>query len=150
MTELEPSHSLDDSSTHTNQPPKKPEPCTTVHTKSDEDDISRSRGDVPALPVTDGTGRMAVVQQPETETVREASSPADHSEKRWQHEGMVVPGGPDSSIQFQADWKRLRRDKATLTTYFKVSFTIWFGAFDTCVCMYFSQPVYPPNARWPV
>ena len=33
---------------------------------------------------------------------------------------LEMPAVPQSSIQFQADWKRLRANKNTLTQYFKV------------------------------
>ena len=33
---------------------------------------------------------------------------------------LSVPDVPDSSLQFQADWKKLRRDKNVLAEYFKV------------------------------
>lgn len=46
---------------------------------------------------------------------------ADVSERGGQHAcNVVVPGVPDTSLQFRADWKRLRRDTNALTTYFKV------------------------------
>ena len=38
-----------------------------------------------------------------------------------QHDAVEIPGVPDTSIQFQADWKRLRRNKTALTAYFKVT-----------------------------
>ena len=38
---------------------------------------------------------------------------------------VCVPGAPGSSIQFQADWKNLRGNRAAQVTYFKVSPTGW-------------------------
>ena len=37
-----------------------------------------------------------------------------------QEEAFRLPSVPDSSIQFQADWKSLRRNRTVLSDYFKV------------------------------
>ena len=52
-------------------------------------------------------------------------APSDHpvvtDKTEWgQEEVFRLPPVPDSSIQFQADWKSLRRNRATLSGYFKV------------------------------
>ena len=42
----------------------------------------------------------------------------DKTEQR--QEAFRLPSVPDSSIQFQADWKSLRRNRTVLSDYFKV------------------------------
>ena len=37
---------------------------------------------------------------------------------------MIVPGVPTSALQFQLDWKSLRRDETSLVKYFKASHTL--------------------------
>ena len=46
-------------------------------------------------------------------------SVTDKTEQR-QEEAIRLPSVPDSSIQFQADWKSLRRNRTVLSDYFKV------------------------------
>lgn len=43
----------------------------------------------------------------------------DKNQQR-QEEAFRLPSVPDSSIQFQADWKSLRRNRTVLSDYFKV------------------------------
>ena len=52
-------------------------------------------------------------------------APSDHSmvtdkTEQGQEEVFRLPSVPDSSIQFQADWKSLRRNRTSLSGYFKV------------------------------
>ena len=70
----------------------------------------------PAQPVSDGT-KMEVLQQTSQEE-HNVESPAELTQKH--HLKLTIPGAPDTSLQFQADWKRLKRDKSALATYFKV------------------------------
>ncbi len=34
---------------------------------------------------------------------------------------LVIPSVPETSIQFQSDWKRLKKDRTALSQYFKVT-----------------------------
>ena len=70
----------------------------------------------PSQPVSDGT-KMEVLQQTSQEEHME--SPSELARK--EHLNLTIPVAPDTSLQFQADWKRLKRDKSALATYFKVS-----------------------------
>ena len=87
-----------------------------------EDGASSSRVDLPARSEGRGT-RIEVVKETQNDstTRNDSTLPGDTS---GQH-NVVVPDVPDTSLQFQADWKRLRRDSNALTTYFKV-----------CVCVH--------------
>lgn len=85
-------------------------------TKLESDNPSSSIVNVPAQSKGEQT-RMEVVKETEKDAGNGSTVAADVSS---QH-NVMVPGVPDSSLQFQADWKRLRRDSNALTTYFKVS-----------------------------
>ena len=80
------------------------------HTQTDSDSISTH----PAQPVVGGTKMEVVQKQPQQQTEL-LTEPAEK-----QLQPVTIPCVPDSSLQFQADWKRLRRDETALTTYFKV------------------------------
>ena len=83
-----------------------------------ENDTCTSGVGVPASSSdSDGT-RMEVVKETQRDSGSDTALPADVTDQSEQH--VMVPSVPDSSLQFQADWKRLRRDKTALTTYFKV------------------------------
>ena len=62
---------------------------------------------------------MEVAKETEKDAGNGTAVAADVSDQGRQH-NVVVPDVPDTSLQFQADWKRLRRDSNALTTYFKV------------------------------
>ena len=82
-----------------------------------EDGASSSGAEIPTR--SEGKGsRIEVVKETQNDstTGSDATLPGDAS---GQHI-VVVPDVPDTSLQFQADWKRLRRDSNALTTYFKV------------------------------
>ena len=81
-----------------------------------EDGASSSGAEIPARSEGKGT-RIEVVKeiQNDSTTGSDTTLPGDASGKH-----IVVPDVPDTSLQFQADWKRLRRDSNALTTYFKV------------------------------
>ena len=67
---------------------------------------------------TSGT-KMEVVQQTLAETSAESAlSCSDHKVKQKQQ--IAIPGVPETSLQFQADWKRLKGYKTALASYFKV------------------------------
>ena len=87
-------------------------------TELHEDSPSSSRVELPAQSEGKGT-RMEVVKETQEAVGNGTALPADVSNQGGQH-SMVVPDVPDTSLQFQADWKRLRRDNNALVTYFKV------------------------------
>jgi hypothetical protein len=85
-----------------------------------EDSASSSGVEISARSEDKGT-RIEVVK--ETQNCSTAGNgttlPADVSDQGRQR-NVVIPDVPDTSLQFQADWKRLRRDTNALTTFFKV------------------------------
>ena len=62
---------------------------------------------------------MSVLQQTKAWSTHDSVvSTSSHSVEPERE--VAIPGVPDSSLQFQADWKRLKRDKTSLAKYFKV------------------------------
>ena len=111
MTELETPFAIDKNqpSNHNTAP---------LITELCEDGASSSGAEIPAQ--SEGKGiRIEVVKETQNDstTGSDTTLPGDASGK---HNITVVPDVPDTSLQFQADWKRLRRDSNALTTYFKV------------------------------
>lgn len=127
----ETNYSIEGSSVSTIQASDEIEQTSTTTTKTCQAGVSDSKrsglsqtveyGDTtlrtshPAQPVSDVT-RMEVLQQTSQEEHME--SPIELTQK--EHLKLTIPGAPDTSLQFQADWKRLKRDKSALATYFKV------------------------------
>ncbi len=71
-------------------------------------------------PGTKPTTKMSVLST-EQEPVKDSAPPycADSAIKRV--DVVTLPPVPESSINLQADWKRVRRDRTILGEYFKVS-----------------------------
>ena len=83
-----------------------------------EESASSSREEIPAQLEGERT-RMEVAKETQKDVGSGTTLPADISDQDRRH-SVVVPDVPDTSLQFQADWKRLRRDSNALVTYFKV------------------------------
>ena len=118
VTELETPRDVDK-----NQPSNKNTTPLVTELHVHEDSASSSRVEIPpAQPEGEGT-KMEVVMETQKDvgngTTLHVHVPADIGDQGGQH-SVVVPDVPDTSLQFQADWKRLRRDANALTTYFKV------------------------------
>lgn len=61
-------------------------------------------------------GTKMTISEVGGDATREQAAEAEGGRSR-----LKMPPVPSSSIQFQADWKRLRRDREMLTQYFKVN-----------------------------
>ena len=104
-----------------------------------EESASSSRVEITAQSDGERT-RMEVVKETQNDSITRNGTtlPADVSDQDGQH-SVVVPDVPDTSLQFQADWKRLKRDSNALTTYFKVLVYIQCTCTCTlyiCMCIY--------------
>ena len=85
--------------------------------------------DIPEVPSHDKDSSSAV-QTGETQRSLEDGvggnrAPSDDGDghvvtEQRKEEAFRLPSVPDSSIQFQADWKSLRRNRTVLSDYFKV------------------------------
>lgn len=96
-----------------------------VSTQPGGDSVSLPKNSGPSQALPGGT-KMEIVQdtQPAEATSESegAVTSVDRVVKQHQQreEVVAVPCVPDSSLQFQADWKRVKRDKVALAKYFKV------------------------------
>lgn len=94
-----------------------------VSTQPGGDSVSLPKNSGPSQVLPGGT-KMEIVQdiQPAEATSEGAVTSVDRVMKQHQQreEVVAVPCVPDSSLQFQADWKRVKRDKVALAKYFKV------------------------------